>query len=164
MTITVKETVVPDKIDEIGSGIVCEWYFNEAVAVYKISQMSHALVEQWTNYVVETLEKWDTSQPYLALHDLSKPGISLQYASIVDFDTANIGVTTTGRKRVNQIVMKDPDFLACIALNFSMSLSGQVNRLLAHRSQVQSIISYKLFYNYEKSVEWLASFVRNNSE
>ena len=164
MVSSVNETVTPESVEEVFPGLICEWYFDKQIVCYRLTQVSHARVEQWADFAISIIEKWDKDRPYLTLHDLSTPGVSLQYASIVDFDTTNIGVTAEGRKKVNALMAKHPDWLANVALNFSMSLSGQVNKLLAHRSQIQSFISYKLFYSHEKSINWLMEFMVNRPE
>lgn len=160
----VNETITPESTEEVVPGLTCEWYFNRQIVGYKLTQVSPTLVTQWADYVVSVVENWDTTKPYLTLHDLSTPGVSLQYSSIVDFDTTNIGVTADGRKKVNELMSQHPDWLACVALNLSMSLSGQVNTLLMHRSQLQARVSYKLFYSRDKSFDWLMSFLMDSPE
>lgn len=158
MTLQVDGVFVPESVEEFAEGsIVCEWFFNKQIISYKLLRVSHAIVHEWAEIVESTIRSWDKTQPYLALHDLSTAGVSLQYASMVEFDTTNIGVTPKGKQVITQLVDSYPDFFASVAFNFSMSLSGQVNRVLAHRSQMQSFISYKLFYNREKSLAWLST-------
>lgn len=146
-----------EQVDEISPGLTCEWYFDKQVIVYRITMVSQIVIETWSKTVIQILEEWDKNRPYLALHDLSKPGVSLQYASLVGFDTTNIGVTASGRKKAEAILDANPAMTARVGVNFSLSLSGQVNKLLADRQNANPFLQYKLFYDRDRALRWLAS-------
>lgn len=149
------ESLAPIQIDEICAGLACEWYLDKRIVVYKLTAVTHKVIEVWADTVVQTIQEWPEDLPYLAIHDLSTPGVSLQYASFVNFDTTNIGITDDGRQQVFQMIDARPNFFAQVAFNFSMSLSGQVNRLLADRQNRHPFIQYKLFYGQNRALAWL---------
>ena len=77
---------------EIASGITREWLFDGRVIVYTVSSVNLAAINRWSISAVQTLEAWPKDRPYLALHDISKPGIGLLYVAAVENDIFNIGV------------------------------------------------------------------------
>jgi hypothetical protein len=48
---------------------------------------------------------------------------------------------------------------ASVGLNFNLSVSGQVNKVLAdnRNPSTRSTVTYKTFYSWEKSLAWLSS-------
>ena len=151
----------PEQVDEVSRGLSCEWFFDKQIVVYRVTMVSPAIIETWSDMVVDIIQKWDKNRPYLAQHDLSKPGVSLQYASLVGFDTTNLGINAQGRQKVEAILDAHTDFFAHIAINFSLSLSGQVNKLLANRRNANPFIQYKMFYDQERSFSWLAESLQS---
>jgi hypothetical protein len=140
-------------------GITRLWLSDRHVVAFKITAMSKIILAQWTNIVIQTLEAWPSYAPYLALHDLSTAGVSLQYASLVNFDTMNLGITPVGRKQATNLLEIRGIPAASVALNFNLSVSGQVNKVLAdnRNSSTRSTVAYKTFYSWEKSLAWLSS-------
>lgn len=140
-------------------GITRVWLNNKHIVAFKITAMSPMILNQWATLVLQTLEEWPCYAPYLALHDLSMAGVSLQYASLVSFDTMNIGITTAGRKQALNLLDTRGIPSASVVLNFNLSVSGQVNKVLADNRNMsnRSSVAYKTFYSWEKSVEWLSS-------
>lgn len=142
-------------------GLTCEWYANEQIVAYRITEVSRTVVNQWADMVIQIIENWPSDKPYLALHDVSASGISLQYAVLVNFDTINIGVTAAGRNRVQKI-LEEREQPVRIAMNFNISLSGQVNKVLADNRNMrfrngESMVTYRTFYNYDQALQWLAT-------
>ena len=155
------ETQQPVVMDESFSpfpGLTQEWYGNHRIVLYRVTAVSNIVVENWQALVLSTLEKWDRTEPYLAVHDLSQPGISLQFAAIVHFDLMNIGITSDGRHIAEKNFEDYPDFSALIAINFNLSLSGQTNHtLLKFVAHNHPSIRYKAYYSRSKCLNWLAN-------
>ena len=154
---TSKDLLVPVQIDDVASGLVREWYFDKKVVVYRLTHVTHKVIDQWSDAVLKSIRNWNPDTPYLALHDLSKPGVSLQYGSYVNFETINIGINQSGREEIDILLNANEHLKAHVAINFSISMSGQVNRVLANRDTLHTQIEYKLFYDRIKALEWLAA-------
>jgi len=147
--------------EEVYPGLFCERHSESQVVVYRVMTVSNAMLEAWAGWVAATLETWPVECPYLALHDLSKTGISLQFATLVSFDLANIGITLRGQVRAHHL-MAARGLRARVALNFSLSVSGHVNKVLAenqtrlYRQHDVPPVDYKTFYNEATALTWLA--------
>lgn len=148
---------LPDETEEVHTGIVREWFNEKRIVAYRITAMTAQIVDAWADIVVDSLKAWPKDRPYLALHDLSQPGVSLQYAALVNFDMMNIGITMPGRILAEEIFDQHEVFKAKVAINFNLSLSGQTNRtLLNFLGRENPNIRYKTFYNRNKALTWLA--------
>lgn len=160
-----KKTYIPDASDEPFNGILREWYNGREVVSYKLTAISPVIVEKWADLVLETIADWPKNKPYLAIHDLSQPGVSLQYAALVKFDMMNIGINDDGRIRAEVEFDKNPNWMGRVAVNFNLSLSGQTNRTLMNfLDKTHPAISYKSFYNRTKSLRWLTTGITDTSE
>ncbi len=155
----------PDDSDRPFSGLIREWFHTPKIIVYKLTAVSDDIINNWSELVLETLRSWDKSAPYLAIHDLSQAGVSLQYAALVNFDMMNIGVTTAGRVLAEDIFAAHPGWTAKVAMNFNLSLSGQTNRTLMNfLARENPAIRYKTFYSRTKCVKWLTGEITDTSE
>jgi hypothetical protein len=156
---------LPEETDKPFAGLVREWYMSRSIVVYKLVAVSEQVVDSWMNLVVDTVKAWDTSKPYLAIHDLSQAGVSLQYAALVNFDMMNIGITMGGRFVVEDLFDAHPNWMARVAVNFNLSLSGQTNRtLMTFLNKEHPAIRYKTFYSRTKCFKWLSGEMTDTSE
>ena len=165
MSLDPKKTYLPDKTEKPFPGLVVDWYNGEEVVVYKLTSVTDTVIDNWAELVQTNLKAWDKSQPYLAVHDLSQPGVSLQYAAMVNFDMMNIGITMGGRMLTEDIFDQHTDWHARVAVNFNLSLSGQTNRtLMGYLNRDHPSIQYKTFYNRTKCLRWLTTGITDTSE
>ncbi|MCS6835776.1 MAG: hypothetical protein NZ750_07145 [Anaerolineae bacterium] len=157
--------IIPDEVEKLTTGLNREWYYNRRVVLYKLVAASPQIVDTWASAVLESLQAWERPMPYLALHDLSQAGVSLQYAALVNFDMLNIGVTPEGRILVERLFDEYPDWRAKVAVNFNLSLSGQTNRtLMNYLNREHPAIRYKTFYNRAKCLKWLVGEITDTNE
>lgn len=157
--------LIPSKIETLALGLSREWYHDHQVVLYKLSAASHASIETWMACVKASLTDWDKQLPYRVVHDLSQPGVSLQYAALVNFDMMNIGVTLEGRLWAEQLFDAHPQWSARVAVNFNLSLSGQTNRtLMNYLNREHPAIRYKSFYNRSKCIKWVMGELGDTSE
>jgi hypothetical protein len=148
---------MPETVEAIGEGIVREWFFDRQVVGYRLTRASQIIIQDWSKLVLETMEAWKKGKPYLALHDISTKGVSVQYATMVNFDLMNIGVTDSGRALVTEFLDRHPDFRARIAIGFNLSISGQVSQVVMDRIKSQHpSVQYRTFFNREKALIWLS--------
>lgn len=157
--------VTPDSSDKILPGFTREWYYNRRVVMFKVTAANDEIVNCWAETVQQTLAAWDKTLPYLAIHDLSQPGVSLQYAALVNFDMMNIGVTLAGRMKTDELFDTYPEWSAKVAVTFNLSLSGQTNRTLMNFfNREHPAIRYKTYYSRSKAMRWLMGDVSDTSE
>lgn len=160
-----KISYMPDSTDKPFTGLVREWYHDKTIVLYRLIGVSHDIINNWAKLVLDTLETWDKTKPYLAIHDLSQPGISLQYAAMVNFDMMNIGITLEGRIAAEEIFDNYADWKGFVAVNFNLSLSGQTNRTLMNfLNRNHPGIQYRSFYNRSKCVRWLSTGAADTQE
>ncbi|NDJ61271.1 MAG: hypothetical protein GYB67_09110 [Chloroflexi bacterium] len=156
MTSQQDSPLVPEHVEQLHTGIVGEWFLDRQLIVYRLTQVSNNIVTAWSNVVIEMLENWPKERPYLAHHDLSAVGVSLQYATLVSFDVMNIGITPTGRQTAEEIFNRNPEFRARVAIGFNLSVSGQVSQVVMDRIRSRHpSIQYKTFFSRDRSLEWL---------
>lgn len=148
--------VTPDTVEQLLPSLSREWYYDRRVVLFRLTAASEDIVNRWGNTVQETLAAWPKPTPYLAVHDLSQAGVSLQYASLVNFDMMNIGVTLEGRMACDDLFDQYPLWSAKVAVTFNLSLSGQTNRTLMNFfNRDHPAIRYKTFYQRAKAMRWL---------
>lgn len=165
MSLDPKKTYIPDKTEKPFGGLQVDWYNGEEIVVYKLTGVTEDVIDNWAELVQENLKSWDKKAPYLAVHDLSQPGVSLQYAALVNFDMMNIGITMGGRMVAEELFDQHTDWMARVAVNFNLSLSGQTNRtLMTYLNREHPSIQYKTFYNRTKCLRWLTTGITDTSE
>jgi len=146
----------PLAVEEMGSGIFREWYLERQLVAYRITSVTQSTAEAWANIVIKTIDEWPKDRPYLALHDLSAPGVALIYASLTNFDMVNIGVTPERRLDAEKYFNDNLQFNARVAVNFNLSFSGRMGKVLTSTFiDNHPAVLYKTFYNREKALGWL---------
>lgn len=162
---TEQTILTPESSEKIAIGLVREWYLEHRIVMYRLSAVTPETISTWAEDVWTNLQTWDKDKPYLALHDLSQPGVSLQFAAMVSFDMMNIGITLEGRMRIESLFDAEPHRTARVAVNFNLSLSGQTNRTLMNfLNREHPAIRYKTFYNRTKCFKWLKGDLLDTSE
>jgi ribosomal protein S4E len=152
---------VPETIEQVHPQIVREWYFDKRIVAYRLTNVSQEIVNAWANVIAKTLESWSKDKPYLVFHDISNPGIALQYATLVNFDLMNIGVLPSRRQDIEDIFNAHPGWQARVAIGFNLSVSGQVSQVVMDRIKNRHpAILYKTFFNKDKSMTWLADALK----
>jgi hypothetical protein len=165
LTLELKKMYLPDKTETPFAGLTVDWYLGSELVCYKLTAVSEDIVSKWAELVQSTLKDWPKDKPYLAIHDLSQAGVSLQYAALVNFDMLNLGITMGGRILAEERFNENPEWTGRLAVNFNLTLSGQTNRtLLSYLNQEHPRIKYKSFYNRTKCILWLNSKTGDTAE
>lgn len=142
--------------EEFEAGVQREWYLNKRVVAYRLVIVTQATIDIWARLVIQTLEEWPKDRPYLALHDLAAPGVALIYASLTNFDMINLGITAEKRLQAEQFFDDYPGFRARVAVNFNLSFSGRMGKILTSTLvDNHPAVTYKMFYNRDKAFAWL---------
>lgn len=135
--------------------------FNGQIMVYRLSAVRPHTLDLWADYISQSLTTWNTNKPYLVLFDLSNPGIALQYATLVNFNFQNIGITQEGGIQAKAIVNARPDLNVHVAMCFNLTMSGRVGKLFSMKDfeDIHPRITYKSFYTCTKGLFWLADYL-----
>lgn len=137
-------------------GLKVESLENGAVVAYTLSSAQTSTISAWSNLAVSKLAEWPKDRPYLALHDLSHPGVGLLYLTAVEFDPFNVGVTQMGRQKAHEIMAAHTGWPVVLALVVSTSLSGRLTRLrMADIISDLPKITSRTFFKRTAALEWL---------
>lgn len=143
-------------MDNTIPGLKVESLENEAVVAYTLSSAQTSTISAWSNLAVSKLADWPKDRPYLALHDLSHPGVGLLYLTAVEFDPFNVGVTQMGRQKAHEIMAAHTGWPVVLALVVSTSLSGRLTRLrMADIISDLPKITSRTFFKRTAALEWL---------
>ena len=147
-----------ERIDEVTSGLNRAWYFDKRLVVYQVTKVTPKLLDTWSDLVIQTLTDWPKEHPYLAMHDLSAPGVAMIYASLTSYDMLNLGVTPDGRLRAEEIFNQHLDFRAKVSVTFNLTLSGHIGKTLVNiYLDKHPSVQYKSFYGQDGALRWLTA-------
>lgn len=143
-------------MDNTIPGLKVESLENATVVAYTLSSAQTSTISAWSNLAVSKLSEWPKDRPYLALHDLSHPGVGLLYLTAVEFDPFNVGVTQMGRQKAHEIMAAHAGWPVVLALVVSTSLSGRLTRLrMADIISDLPKITSRTFFKRTAALEWL---------
>lgn len=72
-----QNTLTSDSSLEIATGLWLETYSDNLIIGFRPEQVNPQLITYWANFVYQKLQKWDKSKPYLAIHEMNKPGVAM---------------------------------------------------------------------------------------
>jgi hypothetical protein len=137
-------------------GLKAESLDEGAIIAYTLSSAQTSTISAWSDLAVSKLREWPKDRPYLALHDLSNPGVGLLYLTAVEFDPFNVGITPTGRVAAHEIMAAHSGWPIVLALVVSTSLSGRLTRLrMADIISDLPKITSRTFFKRAAALEWL---------
>lgn len=140
-------------------GLNVELLENDTIVSYTLSSAQSSTIAAWSDLAVAKLRDWPKERPYLALHDLSHPGVGLLYLTAVEFDPFNVGVTPGGRRALHDLMAEKPGWQIVLALVVSTSLSGRLTRLrMADIISDLPKITSRTFFKRSAALEWLMRF------
>ena len=86
----------------VTTGINRDWLNDERIVTYSLEGLTvHAMLE-WSEVIVRTLESWPSESDYLAIHDLSKTGVSLTLLVLTGFNILDPGVTPSAQTQLKR--------------------------------------------------------------
>ena len=164
MSNTVDETSwPPEQVETVASGLVCEWYFDRRVVVYRITAIVRETLTAWVDTVAQRLQTWPEDRPYLALHDISSRRVGLSYLALVNYHIANLGVTETGWEKIEPILARRANFSARVAVLFGLTHSGHLGQVLTQRGSANTKvvdIVFQSFFDRQQALNWLLKIDR----
>lgn len=139
---------------QVIDGLRCEWYGDKQIIAYKLLVADEDVVKQWGNLVAETLANWNPDQPYLAIHDLSEPGVSVFYMVYQNYAVLDFAVTPDNP--LAHASLHNHQHPARVAIVLSMSLSGRTTYQVANpQSANNNQVIYRGFFKKEQALAWL---------
>jgi hypothetical protein len=149
--------------EQISPGITCEWLADHKIMAYTLTSAKLITLSAWSETALQTFTTWPKDRPYLALHDLSYPNISLVYSTAVQNDIFNVGATPGKRKAVTALLDAHPGWNIALAVVIAASYSGSITKLKAagmgtHDPRIHA----KTFFARSYAIEWLLEFAGKN--
>lgn len=147
-------------MEKVAAGIIREWYFDRRVAVYTAQSLNpHTLID-WSKAVVESLASWPTNSDYIAIHDLSGTGMSLQFLMLTSYNIMNPWLTLSSEQYMREWMAKHPHLNIHLGVVVSGSLSGQITMRRAQSSSIdQNRVTSRMFITRDSALEWTGTFV-----
>jgi len=147
-------------MEKVAAGISREWYFDRRVAVYTAQSLNpHTLID-WSKAVVESLASWPTTSDYIAIHDLSGTGMSLQFLMLTSYNIMNPWLTLSSEQYMREWMAKYPHLNIHLGVVVSGSLSGQITMRRAQSSSIdQNRVTSRMFITRDSALEWIATLV-----
>jgi len=154
-------------MEKVAAGISREWYFDRRVAVYTAQSLNpHSLID-WSKAVVESLASWPTNADYIAIHDLSGTGMSLQFLMLTSYNILNPWLTLNSEQHIRDWMAKHPHLNIHLGVVVSGSLSGQITRRRAQTSVLEHerVVSRlfldvsRLFLDRDSALDWTSHLV-----
>lgn len=143
-------------------GLSVEALEGGAIVAYTLLSAQATTISAWSDLAISKLKDWPKDRPYLALHDLSYPGVGLLYLTAVEFDPFNVGVTESGHREVLNLLASNHDWPIVLALVVSTSMSGRLTRLrLADLVSASSEITSRAFFKRSAAVDWLMQHAKS---
>ncbi len=151
----------PECIDHITEAFQRRWFANSQIVAYKPLDGNRQTIMQFGQTTSATISQWDRQRPYLAIHDLSSPGVALAYSTKFK-NILRPGVTEEGTESIKSIIEDAQHFRAKIAIVVSLQFSGHITSMFAQleaRHQQSDHITFEVFTEAEAALNWLRSFL-----
>ncbi|NJO04309.1 MAG: hypothetical protein HC876_01540 [Chloroflexaceae bacterium] len=151
--------LTPESIDEVSSSIRRTWYAARRIVAYELLDISQAIVNEWAELAVQTIKAWTPGLPYLALHDVSNPGVGMKYGW-VHANLTHPAITQFGRARLFAAAEDEEQFYGRVAMLISLRQSGKLTGVVAarHKARTETVpnLQHKIVSDRARALQWLA--------
>lgn len=147
-------------MEQITPGITREHLFNGRVVLYTVETFSVSAFIKWSRVISESFASLPEDRDYLAIHDVSKSGMSLQYLALTGYNIGDPWLTASGEKRFLEVQKARPNMKTRLGIVMSSQLSGQLamKRARTSLSDADNLES-RTFDNRQAALEWISEFV-----
>lgn len=146
-----------DQIKGVTRGVV-----DTGIMTYTLHSPARATLIEWSNAVLESLERWPKGKPYLAVHDISRPGIGMLFCSAVNNDIFQLAVLPETKTRIDTLLGAHPGWAVALATVVSGSLSGHLSKVLFAREQANALYASKAFFHKDIALRWLTEHANSH--
>jgi hypothetical protein len=143
----------------ISENIQISWHGDQQVVAYKLLSGDTSTIQEWGNITARTILDWDCAKPYLALHDISYPGVAMRYSSRYK-NILTPAITEEGMGLIQHLLADPKPFVARIAVLVSVQFSGHITQTFARleeRRLKEDRIQFKIVTDHTKALNWLLS-------
>lgn len=126
---------------ELTPGLTRQRIDNDTVSVYTFYNNRRETIDAWYEKLRDSHDKWDASQPYLILHDVSR-----------------VFLTPYFRRRANEVMaLERTDLVGAYAVLLPDSLVGQIFRIFLNRDlhRASHRTTGESFNSYDDALNWL---------
>lgn len=156
MTNMLKIITADGDAEEILPALRRQWYANGRIVCYELRDISQAIVNQWSQLAIETIQAWSADKPYLALHDLSYPGVAMK-STWVHARVATPAITDFGQQSLFPTPEAEAAFHYRIAILVSARQSGQFAEMIMSKQTDNSpaVRHHRTFLSRTAALNWL---------
>jgi hypothetical protein len=137
-------------------GITYERLDTPPILVYTVVTTLESAMDSWSRWVSATLETWDKTQRYGAIHDFSGLDSAQLLGLLSRYDLFDVVMTTSHSQRVRQLVAFHPALQPALAVVVPPGMERVMQRkrelVASRRTYVQSDV----FSARERAVHWLS--------
>jgi hypothetical protein len=147
-------------MEQVTNGITREHLFNGRVVLYTVEGFNVSAFIKWSQVIGESFISLPKDHDYLAVHDLSKAGMSLQYLALTGYNVNEPWLTQSNEKRFLDLQKARPTMNTMLAIIMSSQLSGQLAMRRARGSISETDrIETRTFDDREMALQWISGFV-----
>ncbi|NJL03631.1 MAG: hypothetical protein HC911_01680 [Chloroflexaceae bacterium] len=156
MANTLKIITADGDAEEILPAFRRQWYASGRIVCYELRDISQAIVNQWSQLAIETIQAWSADKPYLALHDLSYPGVAMK-SGWVHARVATPAITDFGQQSLFPTPEAEAAFQYRIAVLVSAQQSGHFAEMIVSKQIGSSpaVLYHRTFLSRTAALNWL---------
>src|SRR5688572_9930645 len=140
-------TLLPEEIIRITDSLEVKWYVGRQIVVYRVNSLNQEILEIWQGIITETAKQWHPNQPYLALHDLSEPGVGTALSLI------SLKHDHSWRADFMDLVTPYVKAPMRIAILYAPTMSGNLAKISAEIETYEHNV--QTFYDQDNALAWL---------
>jgi pSer/pThr/pTyr-binding forkhead associated (FHA) protein len=133
---------------------------NNRILTYTIQDLSIDSMITWSDDILTHIAHDDKNQ--LVLFDVSDSRASFIYLALSNRDLFNVGITHSGRRRLDIHLRDVPDKRIFLAVVLSNTASGQIAKSY-NTNKLSEQISGKVFFDHESALHWLRAQDNHNT-
>ncbi|MDX2140207.1 MAG: hypothetical protein SF123_19125 [Chloroflexota bacterium] len=145
-------------METIAYGITRKWLFDKQIALYTVDRFGAQPLVDWSSAITDSLKDWPGDRDYIAIHDVSKSGMSLQYLLLTGHHLLAPWLTPSREKAFLEWQNQRPERKVKLAIVTSTQMSGQIMTKRAQLSQSDADwIDSRLFDSLEAAIQWCSA-------
>jgi hypothetical protein len=126
------------------------------IIVYRIEYASIDTMMRLSDDILHQIQINSDQAHQMILVDLTTPATSVPYLTLTNRDLFNVGITQSGRLRLEQYLKYQPETSIYVAVVLADDAAGQLAKSYASGAKNDQIIG-KLFFDLDHAKEWLVS-------
>ncbi len=108
-------------------GVERNWLHDQRAVIYTVKSLGPANLVDWSKSVATSLDQWPEDADYIAVHDMSNSGMSLQFLLLTSNNILAPWLTPTSQLRFREWMKQHPAKRIRLAVVVSSALSGQMS-------------------------------------